>query len=110
MSIRSSEPAKVDRSDGFAQRLNLVFALRPLIPIRFEKARIAVKLNAEDAAKCYGDLKTFGAIVQEEWQKDGSWIGVVEMPAGMQTDFLARLNAKTRGNVEAKILRADQRI
>ena len=40
----------------------------------------------------------------------GSWIGVVEMPAGMQTDFLERLNAKTKGNVDAKILKADQRI
>ena len=39
-----------------------------------------------------------------------AWVGVVEMPAGMQTDFLERLNAKTKGNVETKILKADQRI
>ncbi|MEK6810540.1 MAG: SBDS family ribosome assembly factor [Candidatus Thermoplasmatota archaeon] len=37
-------------------------------------------------------------------------MGVVEMPAGMQTEFLERLNARTKGNVEAKILKADQRI
>ncbi len=85
-------------------------ALRPLIPIRFEKTRIAVRLSAEDSAKCYGDIKSFGAILKEEWQPSGAWIGVVEMPAGMQTEFLARLNAKTKGNVEAKILRADQRV
>ena len=85
-------------------------ALRPLIPIRFEKARIAVRLAAEDSAKCYGDIKAFGTILREEWQPTGAWIGVVEMPAGMQTEFLERLNAKTKGNVEAKILKADQRI
>ncbi len=85
-------------------------ALRPLIPIRFEKARIAVKLTAEDSAKCYGDIKAFGTILREEWQRDGAWIGVVEMPAGMQTEFIERLNAKTKGNVEAKVLKADQRI
>jgi len=85
-------------------------ALRPLIPIRFEKARIAVKLTAEDSAKCYGDIKAFGTIVREEWQSSGAWIGVVEMPAGMQTEFIERLNAKTKGNVEAKVLKADQRI
>jgi ribosome maturation protein SDO1 len=85
-------------------------ALRPLIPIRFEKARIAVKLSAEDAAKCFGDIRAFGTILREEWQTDGSWIGVVEMPAGMQTDFLERLNAKTKGNVELKLLKAGQRI
>ena len=85
-------------------------ALRPLLPIRFEKARIAVKLSAEDAAKCFGDIRAFGTILREEWQASGSWIGVVEMPAGMQTDFLDRLNAKTKGNVEAKILKAGQRV
>src|SRR3989304_299365 len=85
-------------------------ALRPLIPIRFEKVRIAVKLSAEDSAKCYGDLKAFGTILREEWQSTGAWIGVVEMPAGMQTEFLEKLNAKTKGNVETRILKQDQRL
>ena len=84
-------------------------ALRPLIPIRFEKARIAVRLTGEDAAKSYGDIKAFGTILKEEWLPNGAWVGVVEMPAGMQTEFLNRLNAKTKGNVEAKVLKADQR-
>jgi ribosome maturation protein SDO1 len=85
-------------------------ALRPLIPIRFEKVRIAVRLTAEDSAKCYGDLKSFGSILKEEWSPAGAWIGVVEMPAGMQTEFFDRINAKTKGNAETKILKADQRI
>jgi len=85
-------------------------ALRPLIPIRFEKVRIAVKLSAEDSAKAYGDLKSFGTIVKEEWSPTGAWIGVIEMPAGLQTEFLERLNAKTKGNVETRILKAEQRI
>src|SRR5438094_929262 len=85
-------------------------ALRPLIPIRFEKVRIAVKLSAEDSAKAYGDLKSFGTIVKEEWSRSGAWIGVIEMPAGLQTEFLERLNAKTKGNVETRILKAEQRI
>ena len=85
-------------------------ALRPLIPIRFEKARIALRLTAEDSAKCYGDLKSFGTILKEEWSPTGAWIGVVEMPAGMQTDFFDRINAKTKGNAEIKILKADQKI
>src|SRR5438309_1427252 len=87
-----------------------VDVLRPLIPIRFEKARIAVRLTGEDAAKSYGDIKAFGTILKEEWLPNGAWVGVVEMPAGMQTEFLNRLNAKTKGNVEAKVLKADQRI
>ena len=107
------EEAKVhvDPFKGLEEQVKEVLdALRPLIPIRFEKVRIAVRLSAEDSAKCYGDLKAFGTILKEEWQSSGAWIGVVEMPAGMQTEFLERLNAKTKGNVETRILKADQRI
>lgn len=102
------EEAKV-RIDPFKsvedQTKVVLDALRPLIPIRFEKVRIAVRLSAEDSAKCYGDVKGFGKILQEEWQKNGSWIGVVEIPGGMQTEFLERLSQKTKGNVETKLLK-----
>ncbi|TLZ53371.1 MAG: ribosome assembly factor SBDS [Methanobacteriota archaeon] len=107
------EEAKVhvDPFKGIEEQVkDILDALRPLLPIRFEKARIAVKLSAEDAAKCHGDIRAFGTVVKEEWLGTGAWVGVVEMPAGMQTDFLERLNAKTKGNVETKILKADQRI
>lgn len=84
---------------------DVLAALQPLLPIRFEKVKIAVKLSAEDCAKCYGDMKAFGRILQEEWQKSGFWIGVIEMPAGMQTDFFDKLNEKTKGMVETKIVK-----
>jgi ribosome maturation protein SDO1 len=80
-------------------------AIQPLIPIRFEKVKIAVKLSGENYGKCYGDLKNFGRIVKEEWQPDGSWIGIIELPAGLQTDFYERLNARTKGAVETKVIR-----
>jgi ribosome maturation protein SDO1 len=79
--------------------------LQPLIPIRFEKVQIAVKLSADHYGRCYGDLKQMGAIVNEEWQSTGTWIGVVEIPAGMQVELLDRLNNKTRGEVETRILK-----
>ena len=80
-------------------------ALRPLIPIRFEKVKIAIKVSGDMYGKIYGELSKSGTILQEEWQKDGSWIGVVEIPAGMQGEFLDMLNKKTHGNVQTKILR-----
>jgi ribosome maturation protein SDO1 len=107
------EEAKVhvDPFTGLEEQVKEVLdALRPLIPIRFEKVRIAVKLGAEDSAKCYGDIKAFGSLLKEEWLGSGAWVGVVEMPAGLQTDFLERLNAKTKGNVEIRILKPDQRV
>jgi ribosome maturation protein SDO1 len=89
------------------QLSKVIDALRPIIPISIEKVKVAVKLLAEDCPRCYGDMKAFGDIVQEEWQKDGSWVGIVEMPAGMQTEFLERVNQRTRGQVEVKLLKEE---
>ena len=35
--------------------------------------------------------------MKEEWEPNGAWIGVVEIPAGMRDDFYGRLNEKTKG-------------
>jgi len=88
-----------------AQVPAIMDALRPLIPIRFDKVRIAVKVSGENYGKCYEEFKHFGKITKEEWQKDGSWIGVVEMPAGLQTDFLEKIGNKTHGEAETKIVK-----
>ena len=80
-------------------------ALKPIIPIRFDKVKIAVKLSGDMYGKAYGEIVDMGKIIKEEWQRDGSWIGVVEIPAGLQGDFLDMLNKKTHGNVQTKILR-----
>jgi len=82
-------------------------ALRPLLPIRFEKVKVAVHLAGDEYGKCYGDMSGMGAIQKDEWQKDGSWIGVVEIPAGLQLEFIDILNKRTKGNVDVKVLREE---
>lgn len=83
----------------------VLHALRPLLPISIERLRLAIKIPAADAGRAYGDVRAGGKIVQEEWQSDGSWIGVVEIPAGLQGAFLDRLNERTQGTVETKVLK-----
>jgi ribosome maturation protein SDO1 len=78
--------------------------LQPILPIRFEMIVLAIRLSGEDYGKCYGDIKNFGKITKDEWQKDGSWIGLLELPAGMQPDFYDKINAKTKGNAEIKLI------
>lgn len=96
----------VDPFKPVDEQVNVILeALQPLIPIRFEKVKIAVKLSAEDCAKCYGDMKAFGKIVREEWLPSGFWVGLVEMPAGIQKEFYDRLNQRTKGMVETKIVK-----
>jgi len=78
--------------------------LRPLIPIRFERSKIAVKLPGDDYGKCYEDIIHFGTILREEWQPSGEWIGVVEIPAGVREEFVGKLKNRTHGNVETKLI------
>ncbi len=78
--------------------------LRPLLPIRFEKSRIAIKLNGSDYGRCYDDLITFGIVEKEEWTSDGSWIGVMEIPAGLINDLTDKLKHKTKGSASVKLI------
>lgn len=80
-------------------------AIRPIIPIRFEEVRIAIKLPAEYAAKSYGSVASFGSLTKQEWQNDGSWIGVITIPAGRQDDLYSLLNRLTKGSAETKFLK-----
>ncbi|MDF1557609.1 MAG: ribosome assembly factor SBDS [ANME-2 cluster archaeon] len=80
-------------------------AIRPIIPIRFEEIDIAVKIDMDYAHKAYGPISQFGAVSKEEWQKDGRWIGVVTIPAGMQDDFFGLVNHLTKGNAEIRVLK-----
>ncbi len=78
--------------------------LKPIIPIRFDTLVMAVRLLGPDYGRCYSDLKDMGKLTREEWQKDGSWIGIVEIPAGLKLEFFDRVNKKTHGEGEVKIL------
>ncbi len=87
------------------QARDIVDQLRPLIPLRIEQMKVAVKIFAEHAARAYGAVKNFGTITREEWQSDGTWVGVVEMPAGSYGPFVERLGKLTQGTIQTKILK-----
>jgi ribosome maturation protein SDO1 len=79
-------------------------AIRPIIPIRFEEVNIAVMISADYAPKVYGSISKFGNLSKEEWQKDGSWIGVITIPAGLQDDLIGLVNHLTKGSAQIRIL------
>jgi len=88
------------------QQVKLVVdALRPFIPLSMEQVKISVRIPSQYIGKAYGTARSFGVLEREDWQSDGSWIGIVKIPAGMQTDFYDKLNDVTKGNVETRILK-----
>ncbi|MEA3458264.1 MAG: ribosome assembly factor SBDS [Candidatus Thermoplasmatota archaeon] len=80
-------------------------ALRPIIPISMDRIRISVNIPAQYTGKAYGIVRNYGVLERENWQSDGSWLGIVKIPAGMQNDFYDKLNGVAKGNISTKILK-----
>jgi ribosome maturation protein SDO1 len=85
------------------QARDIVKLLRPILPLKIEQISVGVHIPTEYAARAYGAMKTFGTIKREEWRADGSWYGIIEMPAGSYASFLNKLGDVTKGSGEAKI-------
>ena len=85
-------------------------ALRPVIPIRFDTVTVAAHLPADYAGSGQAKIREFGDLQSEEWQPDGSWIGVVEFPAGMQNEFYDLANEVSSGEAETRIVKDEDDI
>jgi len=83
----------------------VIAKLRPLLPIRLDVVKIRVKLPAQHYPRVIGDLKGMGRLTDEQWLGDGSWSGVIEIPAGVQTELYEKLNARTKGTAETALVK-----
>ena len=102
------EEAKIhiDPFKSVDEQVNIVLkAIRTKIPIRFEHVDVAIRIPGDYAGKVYSVISDFGKTKKEEWQKDGSWIAVVEVPGGLQESFDRRLSELTGGQVETKVIK-----
>lgn len=86
------------------QARDIIKLLRPILPLKVEQLSIGVHVPAQFAQRAYGSIKVSGTIKREEWRSDGSWYGVIEMPAGGYASFLNKLGEVTKGSGEAKIV------
>ncbi|MGI0054797.1 MAG: ribosome assembly factor SBDS [Thermoplasmata archaeon] len=83
----------------------VVAKLRPLLPIRFDVVRVKIKIPAQHYPRVIGEVKGLGRLSDESWLPDGSWSGVLEIPAGVQTELYEKLNARTKGSAETVLLK-----
>jgi ribosome maturation protein SDO1 len=84
--------------------------LRPVIPIRFDEVVMAVQVPADYAGSAQAKIRQFGDLKSEEWQSDGSWVGVLEFPAGLQNDFYDLVNEETSGEAETRVVKDEDEI
>ena len=78
----------------------IVRKLQPILPIKFDQAKLHIHLPAQYAPKLYQTISSFGTVKKQEWLTDGSGEGEVEVPAGMVPECIDTLNSKTHGSVQ----------
>ncbi len=96
----------IDPFKSVSEQVQIVLkAIKPLLPIRMEKTKLAVRLTGDAYGKVYGEIVREGYLMKEEWSKDGSWIGLLEVPAGMASDIMGALSRRGQDNIEIKVVK-----
>jgi len=106
---KAIEEAKVKISlmkNAEEQVEDVVKSLQSIIPIRMEQVEIALKIPSSFTAKGYNVVAQMAQIKKEEWQADGSWVSVINIPAGLQMELIDKLNKLTHGRVQTKLLKS----
>ncbi len=73
------------------------------LPIRFATMKVEVTIPPQYAHVSYGVLKQYG-MNSEKWLNDGSLSASLEFPAGLQSEFIDRINNATKGSANVKII------
>lgn len=97
---------KIDPFKSVDEQIQTVLkAIKIKIPIRFEHVKVAVRLPGSVAGNAFSTISKFGKILNEEWQQDGSWIAVVEIPGGLQDNFNLKMGEISGGEAETKLIK-----
>ena len=91
--------------DAQEQSKLFVEELRKIIPLKSEKMKIRIKVPPQFSPQAIGVVKGLCEIINEEWSSDGSWNTLVEIPGGVHSTLMERLNSVTKGSARANIER-----
>ena len=84
---------------------NVVKALRVIIPVSFESVKLQITIPAAYSGKGYNLVSNAGVIKSESWNLDGSWTGMVELPAQKRQELYDELNRLTKGQIRIEVVR-----
>jgi len=82
----------------------IVKAISKVIPIRIAKALIEIIVPPEYAAKASGQLMKLGEVKKSTWLANGALLLELEVPAGMQSELINKVNELTKGTATVKVL------
>jgi len=76
--------------------------IQEILPISMERVELEVKVPLQFAGKASSAIRAIAPVKKEDWKSD-SWVAVIEIPAGMQSEVLGKLNELTSGQVETRV-------
>lgn len=83
----------------------IVKSLLVIIPISFESVKIKLIIPAAYAGKGYNMVAKTGSIKSDSWEQDGSWTGLIEIPASKRQELYDDLNKLTKGQIRLEVVR-----
>lgn len=94
-------------ADAESQVDKVLKAIKVVIPIKFEKMVLQIKIAPQHAGKAFPVLKSSGELKSEQWLNDGSLQANVEILAGVQEEFFQKLANATKGEYESKVVKRE---
>ncbi len=91
---------QIDYNKPVEEQLDAVVRqLQPILPLKIEQKKLTLTIPAQYAGKLYAVVKNSSRLLNEEWTSRGDWKVQVEIPAGIQLEFIDKLNGLTHGQV-----------
>ncbi|MEM0380557.1 MAG: ribosome assembly factor SBDS [Desulfurococcaceae archaeon] len=82
----------------------IVSKLSKYIPIKLAKAVLSLKIPPEHGSRIFKLLAKYGEVKKQNWMSDGSLVIEIEIPAGLQQEFIDKVNEFTSGSAYIKIV------
>jgi len=94
-------------TDAELQVEKVLKEIKTLLPIKFQRVTIQIKVPPQYSGKIYSILKKSGTIKNEQWLNDGSLQITFEVLAGLQNEVFQKISSLTHGQFESKILKRE---
>lgn len=92
-------------TDAELQVKRAVEAIKPLLPIRFQRVVVRLTIPPQHVGKVYSLLKRSIGEFEEEWLNDGSLEVTLDLPVGVQDELFRKIGDITRGDFKSTIIK-----
>ncbi|MCD6477300.1 MAG: ribosome assembly factor SBDS [Candidatus Aenigmarchaeota archaeon] len=106
--LRAMEEAKVKvdiNTSAESQVENVIKSIQSIMPIKIEKMKLSIMVAPRFSGKISNIVRTYGKIIHEQWNSDGSYSCIIEIDAGSQKSLVDKINTITHGDNEIKVVK-----